>query len=175
MTTPSGADTYLAIVSKRDVSDYTEQPLSDEAVDRILQAGRATGSARNRQEWLFYVVRNRRLLDQLAETVSAGNNVRRCQLAVVIVLTAPRQFDLGRVAQNMMLAAWADGIGSCPTRVTDQDTVRSLLGLAPEHETPFLLTFGYSATIRRPKDQDPNAVLARIDRKSLSELVRRFD
>lgn len=46
-------DTFLAIASKRDTRRYAERPIPEEAVGRILEAGRVAGSARNRQPWRF--------------------------------------------------------------------------------------------------------------------------
>ena len=46
-------DTFLAIVSKRDTRRYSERPIPDDIVHRILEAGRLAGSAKNRQPWRF--------------------------------------------------------------------------------------------------------------------------
>ena len=47
---------YLAIASKRDVKTYADRPLADDSISRILDAGRLSGSAKNRQPWQFVVV-----------------------------------------------------------------------------------------------------------------------
>ena len=49
-------DAYLAIASKRDVKTYADRPLADDSIARILDAGRLSGSAKNRQPWQFVVV-----------------------------------------------------------------------------------------------------------------------
>jgi nitroreductase len=54
-------------------------------------------------------------------------------------------WDLGRAAQNMVLAAWELGIGSVPATVYDQPLVRALLDLPPDRHCEFLLSFGYPA------------------------------
>ena len=64
-----GMDTYLAVVSKREVRRYDGQPLPDDAVRRILEAGRMAGSSRNRQARRFVVVRDRALVERAAATV----------------------------------------------------------------------------------------------------------
>jgi nitroreductase len=54
-------------------------------------------------------------------------------------------WDLGVAAQNMLLAAWELGIGSCPATVYDQPLARSLLGYPPDRHCEYLLSFGYPA------------------------------
>lgn len=94
-------DTYLAIASVRVVREYSDKPITDEAVHHILEAGRATGSSVNKQEWKFYVARDKARLGQLSETVYAPGNVQNAQVAIGIVTTSGNRFDIGRCAQNM--------------------------------------------------------------------------
>lgn len=168
-------DAYLAIVSNRAVRKYTADPLPEEALTRILQAGRATGSARNEQGWRFYVVRKREVLDRLAATISAPENLQGAPVAIALVMTTPRTFDAGRAAQNLMLAAWAEGIGSCPNRARKIDDAKRILDLEDEWDISTILSMGYPAEPLRPKTSDPEEILARIDRKPLDELTHWID
>lgn len=168
-------DVYLAIASIRVVRSYTKDPISDAALNRILQAGRATGSSRNRQTWLFYVIRNRETLNGLAECVFAPDNLRGCQLAIAVVITGKNSFDGGRVAQNMMLTAWADGIGACPNSSRNLEETKRVLGITDDISIPTILSVGHPAEPVRPKDHDPDAILSRIDRKPLEEITRFID
>ena len=54
-------------------------------------------------------------------------------------------FDLGRAAQNMVLAAWELGIGSAPATVYEHEWARGLLGIPPGMECEYVLSFGYPA------------------------------
>ena len=175
MSTAKGMDAYLAIVSKREVRKYTDQPIPEDKLERMLQAGRATGSSQNRQTWRFYVIRNREVLNQVAEHVYAPDNIRGCQVAIAIVLTRRRSFDAGRAAQNIGLAAWADGIGTCPNGIRDLDALKRVLDLEEDWEVPTILSAGYPAEPVRPKSRNPDEILARIDRKPLEELTHWID
>ena len=157
-------DAYLAIASKRDVREYADTPIPDDAVARILDAGRLAGSALNRQEWEFVVVSDRAAL---AEAVYAPHNVRTATLVVAIVGT--RAFDLGRCAQNMMLAAWNDGVVSCPNGIKDADEAARIVG----GQVGVILSFGYPAHPRKPESRSTEEWSARAKRKPLDELVRR--
>lgn len=167
-------DTYLAITSRRDVKSYERRPVPDELVERILDAGRLAGSARNRQPWRFVVVRSEKLRQKLAETVYVPENVLGAGL--VIALAAPARgssgFDCGRAAQNMLLAAWNEGIASSPNGLRDPDRAASLLGLDPEWMPQVVLTFGYPARPVDPESRPPEEWSARANRLPLSEISR---
>jgi nitroreductase len=157
-------DVWLAIASKRDERRYDDRPLPDDVVTRILDAGRLAGSSQNRQAREFVVVSDHAAL---AETVYAPDNVRTAALAVAIV--GKSGFDVGRAAQNMMLAAWGDGVVSCPNGIRDADAAEAIVGAAPA----IVLSFGYRATPRDPTRRSAEEWSRRANRKPLGELVRR--
>lgn len=157
---------YLAIVSKRDERAYADTPVPAEVTRRILDAGRLSGSSRNRQRWEFVVVSGP-AQDRLADAVYAPENIRMATLVVAIVGDAGA-FDTGRCAQNMMLAAWGDGVVSCPNGIRDADAAAEICG----GEVRAILSFGYPARPRDPESRSPEEWSARANRKPLSELVR---
>ena len=157
-------DTYLAIASKRDERAYAGTPIPDDVVTRILDAGRLSGSAMNRQEWQFVVVSDQ---NSLAETVYAPQNVVTAALVVAIV--GVRGFDVGRCAQNMMLAAWNNGVVSCPNGIKDADRAAQLAG----GDVGVIISFGYPARPHGPESRNAEEWSARAKRKPLDELVRR--
>jgi len=165
-------DVYLAIASKRDTRRYAERPIPDEVVERILDAGRLSGSARNIQPWRFIVVESRQLVEQLAETVYVATNVLGA--ALVVVLVSRSALDGGRAAQNMMLAAWNDGVASCPNGMPDPARTAALLRLGEDEPPLLVLTFGYTVTGRDPERHSSEEWSRRADRKPLAELVARI-
>jgi nitroreductase len=164
-------DTYLVIASKRDEKRYAERPIPPEVVERILDAGRLSGSSQNRQRWHFLVVERRELRERLAECVYAPGNVLT---AAVVVAVSAQGFDLGRCAQNMMLAAWNDGVTSSPNGVRDGERAREVLGLAPDDPLGIVLSFGYPARGRNPESRPAEEWSRRANRKSLGEVVVRL-
>jgi nitroreductase len=159
-------DPYLAIASKRDERSYADTPVPPEVRQRILDAGRLTGSSRNRQPWEFVVVSGP-AQGRLAETVYAPENVRGAALVVAIAGEASG-FDAGRCSQNMMLAAWGEGVVSCPNGLRDADAAAEICGGAVRA----LLSFGYPVRPRDPESRSAEEWSARANRKPLSELVR---
>ena len=159
-------DPYLAIASKRDERAYTDTPIPLEVRQRILDAGRLSGSSRNRQPWEFVVVSGAEK-ERLADAVYAPENVGAATLVVAIVGEAGA-FDTGRCAQNMMLGAWGDGVVSCPNGIRDADAAAEICG----GEVRAIISFGYPARPRNPAGRSAEEWSARANRKPLSELVR---
>jgi nitroreductase len=159
-------DAFLAIASKRDGRDYADTPLPDDVVTRILDAGRLSGSSRNTQKWEFVLVDSAKA--DLAAAVFASENVSTATLVVAIVGEAGG-FDVGRCAQNMMLAAWNDGVVSCPNGIRDPDAAASICG----GEVKMILSFGYPARPRDPNARSVEEWSAGANRRALDELVRR--
>lgn len=170
-------DAYLAIASRREVRAYAEWPIPAEVQRRILEAGRVAGSSRNRQPWRFVATDDRERLDALAGTVFAPANLRGCALGIAVVVPADAGsiafFDVGRAAQNIMLAAWSEGVGSCPNGMTDRQRTAALLDLENGLAPAILLSLGYPARPPDPAARSPEAWLERADRLPYEEVVRR--
>jgi nitroreductase len=168
-------ETWLAISSRRELRDYADTPIPDEVALRVLDAGRLAGSAQNSQPWRFLLVEGADTREQLAELVFEPGNIRGAQLVVAIVVTGkgPVSLDAGRCAQNMLLAAWDQGLGSCPNGMPDRDAVSALLRLGEGESVAIVLTFGYPAKPRDPSARSAEEWSARANRKPLDELVAR--
>ena len=159
-------DAFLAIATKRDVRAYAGTPIPEDVAGRILDAGRLSGSSRNTQKWEFVLVDAARA--ELAGAVYAPENVSGAALVVAIVGEAGG-FDVGRCAQNMMLAAWNDGVVSCPNGIRDPDAAAAICG----GEVKMILSFGYPERPRDPNARTAEEWSARANRRTLDELVRR--
>lgn len=146
-------ETWKAIDSIRVVREFADTPIEHEHLGRILNAGRRAGSSKNQQRWAFIVVHDRARLRRLAKVGDFAGPVAQATVAIALVTPDPRApqaplsitFDLGRAAQNMVLAAWELGIGSVPATVYDHDLARELLGYPADHHCGYLLSFGYPA------------------------------
>ena len=163
-------DTYLAIVSKRDTRRYADTTIPEDVVERILDAGRVTGSASNRQPWRFLIVEDAERREKLAGAVYEPTNIRGAQLIIAIVGTRP--LDLGRCVQNMMLAAWNDGVASCPNGIADKEAAQEALGL--EEPPVTVLSFGYPARQPAVETRSAEEWSARANRRPLEETVERL-
>jgi nitroreductase len=158
---------YDLIRTKRDTRAYSDRPIPEDTLRRILQAGRMSGSAKHAQPCRFVLLRDRGHKEELA---ACGDFTAHIPTAPVVVAIATlpdagqwepvraTSFDAGRAAQNMMLAAWAEGVTSCPVTMHRHDDAARVLGLPPGHRVTWVLAFGYpadGAPGREPRPRRP--------------------
>ena len=169
-------DVWSAIRTKRMVRRFEPRPLAPEHLTRIVDAGRRAGSSKNQQRWDFLVVEDRDRLRRLSEVGPYAGHVAGAAAAVALVTPDPRAagaslslaWDAGLAAENMMLAAWELGVGSCPATVYEQAVARDALGFPEDRFCGWILSFGY------PADPDDLArPPKRGGRKLLDEVVHR--
>jgi len=147
-----------AILLKRAVRQFTDQPLPEEAVHAILNAGRRAQSAKNTQPWHFIAIQERATLKALSELGTWADHLAGAALGVAILTPPPEQrfsimFDAGQSAAYMQLAAWEMGIGSCLATIYEYETARQLLGFPAEFHLRIALSFGFpldKAALTRP-------------------------
>jgi nitroreductase len=160
-------DTYDLILRLRAIRDFKSEPLSDEDLAAILEAARWTGSSKNRQDWSFVVVTGDRL-QGLAEHGDFTDPVRRSAATIVLVKEeGGNMFDIGRVAQNIMLAAKAIGVASCPITLHRSAEAREFLGAPDGVVTGYAIALGYpgdSASPRRFGGRKPADELVKFER-----------
>jgi len=123
-------DAYKAIVTKRDTRAYSDEPIPNEVLNRIIQAGRMAGSSKNTQPIRLIVMRNREWLKEVATCGTFSQPLLGAPAGIAVCAhPGGSDFDAGRAAQNMMVAAWNDGVATCPTSVHDQPCAREKLRL----------------------------------------------
>ena len=161
-------DAYAAIVAKRDTRSYTPDPIDEAVLGRILQAGRMAGSAKNRQVTRMVLATDPAVRDALATCgdSTAWINTAPAVVVFVVPVEGGRLFDIGRMAQNVMVAAQSFGLASCPVTFQHGDRLRETLGLPATHEGPMGVTLGHPAA-----DAPPNPLQS--PRIPMDELVHR--
>ncbi len=137
-------DAYAAIVGKRDTRSFSAEPVDDELLRRILQAGRMAGTAKNRQSNRFVVLRDQSRKEELAACGQFSAWIPTAPLNIAVVMTTDgRDFDAGRAAQNMMVTAHALGLASCPVTMHDNECARKVLGAPEGHTVAIVLAIGH--------------------------------
>ncbi|MGA7096206.1 MAG: nitroreductase family protein [Acidimicrobiia bacterium] len=136
-------DFYEFILGLRAIRQFQSEPLSTADLDAILEAGRWTGSSKNRQDWAFVVITGERL-QGLAEHGDFTTPVLNSAATVVLVQEpGGNMFDIGRAAQNMMLAAKAIGVASCPITLHRSDDARDFIGAPEGSVVRYAIALGY--------------------------------
>jgi nitroreductase len=162
-----GMDVFEAVRTVLAVREYQGRPIPEDAIARVVEAGRLTASASNGQPWHFIVVTEPETLQRLGEAVPTGSYVAGAPMAIVVAVERDDRFavsDASRAIQSMVLTAWDAGVGSNWTGFTGMDEVRSILDIPDDLDAIALIPFGYPAKERRA---------GRKNRRSLSEVASR--
>ena len=137
-------DAIAAIMQRRSIRSYKPDPIPEDDLRTILEAGRQAPSAGNRQPWEFVVVRDRQQRCDLAQ--ACKNQVWMAEAPVIVCGVGLPQVserwwrvDTAIAMQNMILAAWALGYGTCWVGAFEEDQVRQVLAI-PEDLCPVALT-----------------------------------
>lgn len=167
-------ETWDAIRARRNVRSYTDDPIPDDALDRILEAGRRAPSSSNQQRWDFVVTTDEDTLAALSQVWRGAGHV--ADAAATVTLVAPDeedpstresiQFDLGQASMAMALAATDLGIGSGHAAVRDQERAREALDLPDDRFCALMLALGYPAERGLTVVEDP-------DRRPFDDVVHR--
>ena len=161
-------EAFEAIRTLLAVRSYKDTPVPDDVVRRLVEAGRLTGSGMNRQPWHFIVIRERETLRRLGALASSGSYVAQAPLAIVVATDRSRfaVSDASRAIQSMLLAGWADGVGSNWVGFGGLDSARALLDIPASLDVLAILPFGYPARAvgRGNKQRKPLGDVAHLEK-----------
>jgi nitroreductase len=159
------SDTYRHILGLRAIRDYEKRPIAEDHLGAILEAARWTGSSKNNQAWSFLVVDDPERLQGLAAHGDFTQPVRDSAATIVLVKEpGGNMFDIGRAAQNIMLAAKTQGVASCPITLHRSNDARAYLGLGDDQVVMYAVALGYPTPSAEPRQYG--------GRKSSSEVIK---
>ena len=150
MNEPTSArDRVSFLRSLRAVRSFRSEPVPQEVLDDLLEVARWSGSAGNRQPWEIVVIRDRDTLRSLASVEGYAHHLAGASLGIVLVMAGERAeqetYDEGRLAERIMLAAHAHGVGSSIGWVVGpgRDAARELLRIPKEKVVRTAISLGY--------------------------------
>jgi nitroreductase len=156
----------------RAIRQFRPDPVPQTVLDDIYEITRWTGSAKNLQPWNLIVVRDRATLDQLSELEGYAKHLAGAPLGIVLVMDGDNEefatYDEGRLAERIMLAAAAHGLGSCIGWWTKpgREEAKRLLGVPSDRIVRTILSIGYT------DEEARRALPKRTDtRKPIAEFV----
>jgi nitroreductase len=137
-------DTIRTVLAVR---HFKDTPIPESIVRQIVEAGRLSASGGNSQPWHFIVVRDKETLLRLGQLARTGRYIPQAPLAIVVAMDRNTLAisDGSRAIQNMILAAWSQGIGSNWVGYNNLPEVNPLLGIPEEASVLAILPFGYPA------------------------------
>lgn len=175
----SGVDVLDAMARRRSVRRYSGESVPQALLDRILEAGLRSASGRSRRPWELIVVRDRAMLDDLAECREQGTGMLTGADAAIVVVADPTLADTwvedcSIVMANMQLEAAASGVGSCWIQArlrqaadgrSAHEFVANLLKVPAPYQLEAILSLGMpeAEAPRRPFDE---ALLEKVHKET---------
>ncbi|MFW9800486.1 MAG: nitroreductase family protein [Candidatus Thorarchaeota archaeon] len=150
-------DAHEVILNRRSIRKYMDKPVEEEKVMTVLEAGRWAPSAANRQPWHFIVVRDEAMRIKLADEHPYGRFMAQSPV-VIVVLGRPEDnpryhlADPHNAVQNMLLAAYNEGLSTCWMGVRDtamEPKFKKLLGIPDNLRVICSVSLGYGAQERK--------------------------
>ena len=153
------------IRTKRAVREFSSEPVPEEVVREILEAGRLAQSSKNDQPWHFILIRDRETLRRLSTCGRYAGHMAGADFAIALVMQPGYDFDMGQAAAYLQLAAWDRGVASCIASMWEPDRAKAILGIPADKQFDTAISFGYPA--KRPgkvKDRRPLEDLVRLEK-----------
>ena len=157
-------DTLRCIRTRREIREFTNQSIPDEVLNKILEAGRLAPSSKNSQPWHFVVIKNKETLMKIAGLTPTGAHIANAPLAIAVLMDGAKlpEIDGARAVQNMALAAWDLGVGSCWITNFYDDAVKDILSAPQRMKLVTVMPFGYPTKLNSGRKKN---------RRALSEVV----
>jgi nitroreductase len=156
-------DVYEAVRTLLAVRDYQGRPVPADVVRRIVEAGRLSASAQNRQPWHFVVVQDKATITKIGKAARSGPYIAGAPLVIAVAIDDGQwsESDATRALHSMMLTAWGEGVGSNFV-ASGLEEAAKMLGVPDSMHLMALLPFGYPADDRsgKKKQRKPLAEVA---------------
>ena len=183
---------YELILKRRTIRSFKPEQVTEELLNKLVNAGRLAPSGANLQPLEFIVVNNSELVNKVFPSLKwagyiapAGNppeGKRPTAYVIVLINTEIRsqggEVDAAAAIENMILAALEDGVGSCWLGAIDRDKLRTLFNIPQNYRVDSVLALGYpdeSPVLEEVTDsikywKDENGVL-HVPKRKLSDVV----
>jgi nitroreductase len=149
-------DAQEAIMTRRSIRKYDSREVSEELIEELLKYGMYAPSACNKRPWHFIIIRERGVLNAIADFHPNAKMLRGANCAILVcgdeIKAHTKGYwpvDCGAATQNILLGAHAKGLGACWIGIYPREeriAMMKMLMALPEHIHAFsLISLGYSA------------------------------
>jgi nitroreductase len=138
-------DVMEAIRTNLAVREFKPEKVPKDVIIKILEEGRLAHSSKKTQPWRFIVVDDRDKLSLLSKTTPTGAHIANAAFAIALFMENAKlpEVDGARAMEDMMLAAWSLGVGSCWITNFDDEKVKQILNAPKEWKLITVAPFGY--------------------------------
>jgi nitroreductase len=147
-------DAFELIKTRRSIREFTDKPVSDDVINKIIEAGTWAPSGLNNQPWKFAVIKDRELKTKISGLTHYSNIVENSNALIAVFLDNGESYDrtkdaqaVGACLQNMLLYIHSIGLGAVwlGQILKNKDKVLELVGGSPDLELMAVVALGYPA------------------------------
>jgi len=145
-------DILEAIKGRRSIRQYTDEPISDDQIRDILEAGRWAATKGNKQPWKFIILKDEKIRSELAGALPSGKFLSQAPAGIAIAIRSDNSpdapLDGAAASQNMLLAAHALGLGACWISAYDtasENEAKRILNIPADERLLSVLSLGHPA------------------------------
>lgn len=170
------------ILIRRSGRAFSDEPVSDDMLESIMEAGRRAPSCANTQAWNFIVLKDRDVLDLAHEALSRGNSWGK--RAPIMLIVAAREdggcsshglpyfmMDVGLATENILLQAFHLRLMAHPTAGWNEKKLKEITGIPEEYRIVTVIFIGHEGNIEELDERNREKEKTPSTRRPLSEIV----
>ncbi len=162
-------NTIEVLKTRRSIRRYINKPIPDEIIKDIIDCARLAPTANNKQPWLFVVIKDKKLKEKIAELTDYGKFIKQADCCIAVFCEDTKYYleDGSAATENILLAAWHYGIGSCwiaGDKKSYAEEIRKILEIPQKYKLVSLISLGYPEKEELKKSED-------IKKKTLEEVM----
>jgi nitroreductase len=172
---------FELIRKRRTIRRFTDERVSEEQVETLLEMAMCAPNRLDRQPWHFVVIRDKELQKQIGETYRVRPYVEQASVLIAVGANPDESvtwmMDISAAAENLLLAATAMGLGGAWIGAPDtslwnetEALLRDALGIPPHIRIPTMLAIGYPAEERPPHGKHDRFVGTKVHYGKWGEL-----
>lgn len=157
-------DILETIKTRRSVREFTDKPVTQEALEKALEAGRWAPSGLNNQPWRFVIIENKELTEKLAQFTIYSRIIKSAQVVIAVFLEKEVMYNrtkdvlsIGACIQNILLEAHSIGLGSCwlGEILNQREAVEKFLDVPESYELMAVVCLGHPVEKERRSQRQP--------------------
>jgi len=162
-------NTIEVLKTRRSIRRYINKPIPDEIIKDIIDCARLAPTANNKQPWLFVVIKDKKLKEKIAELTDYGKFMKQADCCIAVFCEDTKYYleDGSAATENILIAAWHYGIGSCwiaGDKKSYAEEIRKILEIPQKYKLVSLVSLGYPEKEELKKSQN-------IKKKTLEEVM----
>ena len=143
------------ITQRRSIRSFTDKPLALEDLKKLVTAAKWAPSGSNRQPYKYVIINDPEALKKVVMVSPLLRGIPTAAILICVEKAIGSAMDVGFPAQNILLAAYALGIGSCAIAGFSRVAIRKILNIPEALEPTLLISLGYAADVPKPWPRRP--------------------